>query len=558
MAFGLFICILFSQCSLTPYKNNYSRWTPVYLLDMLNLPTEAEGLFFDGFLLCSSKSWIVQWRLEDMATEKTVIKDSKGDGGIVCLPRKKASLIRWNLTRHVLSQITSAMRARACLVQVDDQCHDEAKPAAMKRDEKHVQDLIVYITENMTNPFDVDNHPRQLINISTGFHASHDIEDSLLKSVKTGRTKMKIFVESSVSTDKAGSFYHPIQISGLKTFEDMNPKVQLKCKSGQVEKGHLNPELVFRRALSLTKCIDDVSVETVLSYPICPIPTALFHDDGTMRKTNKSDLAHELENLVRSVPNIPPFDHSATVLIRDGMSLVQSFDVKRMSTFRDLAKSYIMQVQSCFRFTDKVVDVFDRYDTEHSITSAERHRRSATTTTQTVYHIAEGRTVQDWKKFLSSNKNKQVLITFLGDYLSSNLSDMFQEENKCLVLAGAFSNPEIVRQLSNEHVIDLPDLFCSHEKADTRILLHVIHSDKIFQQLNIRGRIIVKCSDTDVPVLCVHYFKVLVSTEQMWFLTGSTNFLRDCRRYRPIHELSKSLSPLLANILPAVHAFNWL
>ncbi|CAG2203742.1 unnamed protein product [Mytilus edulis] len=137
---------------------------------------------------------------------------------------------------------------------------------------------------------------------------------------------------------------------------------------------------------------------------------------------------------------------------------------------------------------------------------------------------------------------------------SSNLSDMFQEENKCLVLAGAFSNPEIVRQLSNEHVIDLPDLFCSHEEADTRILLHVIHSDKIFQQLNIRGRIIVKCSDTDVLVLCVHYFKVLVSTEQMWFLTGSTNSLRDCRRYIPIHELSKSLSPLLANILPAVHA----
>ena len=354
------------------------------------------------------------------------------------LTRKKASLIRWNLTRHVLSQITSTMRARAGLSQVDDQCHDEAKPAAMKRDEKHVQDLIVYITENMTNPFDVDNHPRQLINISTGLHASHDIEDSLLKSVETGRTKMKMFVDSSLSTDKSGSFYNPIKRSGLKTFEDMNPKVQLKCKSGQVVKGHLNPELVFRRALSLTKCRDDVSVETVLSYPICPIPTALFHDDGTMRKTNKSDLAHELENLVGSFPNIPPFDHSATV---HGMNLVQSFDVKRMSTFGDLAKSYIMQVQSCFRFTDKVVDVFDRYDTEHSIKSAERHRRSATTSTQKVYHIAEGRTVPDWKKILSSNKNKQVLITFLCGYLSSNLSDMFQEENKCLVLVGAFSNP---------------------------------------------------------------------------------------------------------------------
>ncbi|CAG2212934.1 unnamed protein product [Mytilus edulis] len=56
----------------------------------------------------------------------------------------------------------------------------------------------------MTNPFDVHNHPLQLINISTGLHASHDIEDSLSKSVGTARTKMKIFVESSLSTDKAG------------------------------------------------------------------------------------------------------------------------------------------------------------------------------------------------------------------------------------------------------------------------------------------------------------------------------------------------------------------
>ncbi|CAG2205634.1 unnamed protein product [Mytilus edulis] len=80
----------------------------------------------------------------------------------------------------------------------------------------------------------------------------------------------------------------------------------------------------------------------------------------------------------------------------------------------------------------------------------------------------------------------QSLEKALNDDLGSKMNEFRewggQGENKCLVLAGAFSNPEIVRQLSNEHVIDLPDLFCSHEEADTRILLHVIHSDKIFQQ----------------------------------------------------------------------------
>ena len=35
----------------------------------------------------------------DMATEKTVIKNAKGDGGIVGLIRKKPALIQWTLTR---------------------------------------------------------------------------------------------------------------------------------------------------------------------------------------------------------------------------------------------------------------------------------------------------------------------------------------------------------------------------------------------------------------------------------------------------------------------------
>ncbi|CAG2242273.1 unnamed protein product [Mytilus edulis] len=156
-------------------------------------------------------------------------------------------------------------------------------------------------------------------------------------------------------------------------------------------------------------------------------------------------------------------------------------------------------------------------------------------------------TFSDWSLNGANQESaiyRVVLAVETSAYQSSNIhnpsSDEFKdvkagEENKCLVLAGAFSNPEIVRQLSNEHVIDLPDLFCSHEEADTRILLHVIHSDKIFQQLNIRGRIIVKCSDTDVLVLCVHYFKVLVSTEQMCY------YWRGARWYRYYNSISWSI-----------------
>jgi hypothetical protein len=55
----------------------------------------------------------------------------------------------------------------------------------------------------------------------------------------------------------------------------------------------------------LANCREDITVEKVLSFPIGPIPTSLFHDDGTMRKTSKADLAHQLEQDVRLGSTVP-------------------------------------------------------------------------------------------------------------------------------------------------------------------------------------------------------------------------------------------------------------
>jgi hypothetical protein len=74
--------------------------------------------------------------------------------------------------------------------------------------------------------------------------------------------------------------------------------------------------LVFRRALVLTSSREDVTVDKVMSFPIGPIPTSLFHDDGSMWKTCKADLAHQLEAQATSTPLLGLFDKSSSVLIR--------------------------------------------------------------------------------------------------------------------------------------------------------------------------------------------------------------------------------------------------
>ncbi|CAC5409086.1 unnamed protein product [Mytilus coruscus] len=133
--------------------------------------------------------------------------------------------------------------------------------------------------------------------------------------------------------DQSGSFYSPITKSKLKTFEHMNAKTTLKCKSGEIITGHINPEIVFRRALVLANSRDDVTIESILSLPLGPIPVSLFHEDGTMRKCCKSDLVKQFENEVSPVLSLPDFDPSLTTYIRDGMAIVQCMDAKKHKTF---------------------------------------------------------------------------------------------------------------------------------------------------------------------------------------------------------------------------------
>ncbi len=116
-----------------------------------------------------------------MATECTVICDAKSDGGIIGLTRKEPALLRWTLNQHVLGEYRYAMRDRSGQNATKSSSHEQTLPAAMTRDEKHVQAIVEEITTNMTDPFDTSSHPPGvLINISTGLHASDAVQASLL------------------------------------------------------------------------------------------------------------------------------------------------------------------------------------------------------------------------------------------------------------------------------------------------------------------------------------------------------------------------------------------
>ena len=120
----------------------------------------------------------------------------------------------------------------------------------MTRDETHTQQIITYIQENMTDPFEVHSHPELLVNIGSGLVATSEVSNSLLNAKNTGLGMMSNFVESRLSQDAVNpkSFYHPITKSGLLTFKHMQNKTNVKM-SETTRQSAVFPELIYQRAL---------------------------------------------------------------------------------------------------------------------------------------------------------------------------------------------------------------------------------------------------------------------------------------------------------------------
>ena len=95
-------------------------------------------------------------------------------------------------------------------------------------------------------------------------------------------------------------------------------------------------------------------------------------------------------------------------------------------------------------------------------------------------------------------------------------------------MAGLFSNPETVKMLNQNGMLDCSCLASTQEEADIRIILLALYSDKLYQENNVQCRIVVKSPDTDVLVLLVDYFPNMKNTSELWFQTGLITSTKDC------------------------------
>ena len=168
---------------------------------------------------------------------------------------------------------------------------------------------------------------------------------------------------------------------------------------GQIKCGIISSEVVFRRALTLASCRQDVTLKTILGH-LGPVPTSMLHDDGTMRKC-VNDLSHGLKDGANSLVELNNTNKDLSVPIRDAMAIIQATQTSYIKTFDDFGKTYFQNLVLGLEKPTTVVDVFDRYDVANSVKVGERTRRACGMQAGTgrEYNVIGGRPLPPWKKF---------------------------------------------------------------------------------------------------------------------------------------------------------------
>jgi hypothetical protein len=141
-----------------------------------------------------------------------------------------------------------------------------------------------------------------------------------------------------------------------------------------------------------------------------------------------------------------------------------------------------------------------------------------------------------WKSFLSIDENKTRLFQLLADSLSTV---QLNEEQSLLATKG---DQVVVYGKPVEYSSISP---CTHEEADTRLVLHVAHACSIGHQ-----RACIRIVDSDVVISCAQFDAI--GLQELWIVLGTNENMRII----PIHEVVAMLGPSKTSSLPFLHAFS--
>ena len=522
-------------------KTVYSRYMPYLLLHMKRLPDNVSQYFMQGLFVAklSHGKFNAQWI--DYVLEATENKALKGSGGIIGLTRKGNALARWFLARPITAAYSMTYHEEVCKYNQkkgDNPLHHSDTPSQRKQWDSSVHQMLDMFNDSYTNPLeyeDISGHGN-LVNFATGATVTDDVTRSIVNCLDKATERVDTFVAERLMPDDNESphksFYVTLPRSNTKTMSEMQRKVKVNDKVIAMDN-----EVMFLRLLAVN-AVKHVPLQRVMSYENSATPLSLFHEDGSMLTSTKSDFLHKLEDLLTEEPQD---NVKADCRIYDGHAVIQMLPgPSGVATYQDMAGRFFGYILNSSRGALVMHIVFDKYLPD-SIKNQNREKRGRT---GTVHHIKSKTCAPvNWKNFLAQNENKAGLASYYTDYICTVKGQL--HANQEIIISGGQGDKSI--KITRSSVIEVPVLASNQEEADTRIVFHAVYAAQ-----QGAASMVIRSPDTDVLLLLLHH-RVSIQSQEVYFLTETKGKNVTWTRYIPVHTLHDSLTVEQLNIMLPIY-----
>ncbi|KAK3083940.1 hypothetical protein FSP39_005667 [Pinctada imbricata] len=451
----------------------------------------------------------------------------KGDGGAVGLTENASQLLRWmvsgpEMARLVnefeLSQEVTKTRQKDCPISK----HHEQTKSIQNTFMTNVKSLLDVYTE-FGNPF--LETTTDLVVLDTRDIIDQRVAETISNVESIGKKQFDTFVSERLATSSTKSIYDPIKQNRLLLFSRQQPRSESKDKQ-QIRSLKQNCSLFSQLYVSCQ--VRNGDLEEFFRHENQPYPPSLSKF-GDIRLGTKSDLLVPLERIKESETEAPNVD----VVVLDGAAIVNLLKPRACRTFQGYSRQiFLPYVKRPLRFCSRVDVVWDQYFS-NSLKASTRKKRG-----KGIRRRVQNDTMipGNLESFLRVDENKKELFMYLLEELMNN---NFGSDKVIVTTKGE-------EALSNKESHDISNLApCSHEEADTRMMLHVADAAR-----NGLKKVMIRTVDTDVVVLGISIIP-RVNPEQLWIAFDTGN----CFRYICAHGISSQLGSIKSKALVFFHAF---
>ncbi len=516
------------------FRPNYARWMLLFSLKLLNIESTHPGLkqvLENGGLSVRRTPKNFSRAPVDITLEQTVNADAASRRtGIAAFTTNESARRRWMVTRSARSAIVGELMDKTGLKSKED-ISKELSPKRIQRDNADIQSIINSIERTM-NPFTLQPSS-ELFCLATGKALPEPIKVDLLQCYSKGKEWRNEF-QTECAADPS-RFEKPIKKRKIKNASQAAVKAKVTTKDQKLVEVQGTRDL-FGRLLYLSTT-SGVDMENVLRFPLTPVPLALGHVDGTMNSADKSKLLHKIEDMC--VHNPPQQDPDIAIV--DAMMLMNSL-TPPPTTYGSLAKEVLGKLVALAPSVHMVCDTY----MQPSIKDLERSKRGEPAIVPVI--TGPDQRITNYHEYLRSGQWKTSLFRFLAeewkeksyahDLEGKNLYMAFDEQ--CIHYTALKAEGPVVWK-------EVPELSCSHEEADTRIIFHLVH---VIEQ-DPDAIISVRADDTDIFINLL--FHVLRTGGNVWMDVGKSS--NNTRRFISITQLVEKLGADIVRTLPSYHAF---